>query len=483
MSLPPPPNPPPATPPAPTGPKIYRVGTLTYTRSALLQVMFWMLWGDFFFQLFESMTPVMVPLQLRWEGASDTLIGLISSQSAILAFCIYPIIGMQSDRKRSSLGRRRPFLLWCTPPVVLSLNLMGAAKPAGVWLHRTLSMLGGSGFTAAGCAIAWIALCSVMYVVFNAYIGQTYQYLFADVIPKEVMGKFFGLYRAVGALGNIAFNRWALGWAEAYTLHVYCLIGILYASAFFLIVWKVKEGAYPPPPPKKAGGGLAAAKKYIQECFTHPFYLNYYFISFFFWSSLVPLSFLVFFATSAGQPGYAATLGLSLKEFGQVKGWTFLIQIPTFFLMGPLIDRFHPIRISIIGMFLTSVTYFSCFWLIHGANSLLLWWSINQGAIAIYLGAGAALTPQMLPRERYGQFFSANQTFGYISLIATPPLCGLLLGVVRDYRYIFIFCGVLTALAFVALVLLYRQWKNLGGEQGFQPPVTTGVEAAASPVA
>ena len=191
----------------------------------------------------------------------------------------------------------------------------------------------------------------------------------------------------------------------------------------------------------------------------------------------------MFFATSAGQPGYAATLGLSLKEFGQVKGWTFLIQIPTFFLMGPLIDRFHPIRISIIGMFLTSITYFSCYWLIHGANSLLLWWSINQGAIAIYLGAGAALTPQMLPRERYGQFFSANQTFGYISLIATPPLCGLLLGVVRDYRYIFIFCGVLTALAFVALVLLYRQWKNLGGEQGFQPPVTTGVEAAASPVA
>ena len=482
MSLPAPPNIPPANPPAPTGPKVYRVGTLTYTRRGLLQVMFWMLWGDFFFQLFESVTPVMVPLQLRWEGASDTLIGFVSSQSAILAFCIYPIIGMQSDRHRSRLGRRRPFLLWFTAPVVLSLILMGAAKPAGAWLHQGLSLLGGSGFTAAGCAIAWIALCYILWVVFNAYIGQTYQYLFADVIPQQVMGKFFGFYRAVGALGNIAFNRWALGWAEAYTLHVYILIGLLYAGAFYMIVWKVKEGVYPPPPPRKSGGGLAAAKKYFRECFTHPFYVNYYLISFFFWSSLVPLSFLVFFATSAGQPGYAATLGLNLREFGQVKGWTFLIQIPTFFIVGPLADRFHPIRVSIVGMFLTSVTYFSCFWLIHGSNSLLVFWSLNQGAIAIYLGAGAALTPRMLPLDRYGQFFSANQTFGYISLIAMPPLCGLLLGIIRDYRYIFIFCGVCTSLACVALVTLFLQWRKLGGAQRFKPPITVSPETVAMPV-
>src|ERR1019366_3207153 len=448
MSLQSPLNIPPANPPAPTGPKVYRVGALTYTRGTLLQVMFWMLWGDFFFQLFESVTPVMIPLQLRWEGASDTLIGFVASQAAIPAFCIYPVIGMQSDRHRSSLGRRRPFLLWFTPPVVLSFILLGAAKPAGAWLHRGLSLLGGNSFTVAGCTIAWIVCCYVMWVIFNAYIGQVYSYLFADVIPQEVMGKFFGLYRAVGAIGNIVFNRWSLGWAEAYTLHVYILIGLLYAGAFFMIVWKVKEGAYPPPP-KKAGGGLAAMKQYIKECYTHPFYLNYYCTYFFFWGSLVPLSFLVFFATSAGQPGYAPTLGLTLQEFGQVKGWTFLIQIPTFFIVGPLADRFHPIRVSIVGMFLTSVTYYSCFWLIHGAASLLLWWSINQGAIAIVLGAGAALTPRMLPLDRYGQFVSANQTFAFMSLIVTPPLCGLLLGVVRDYRYIFIFCGACTTMAFV----------------------------------
>ena len=58
-------------------PQSYRVGTLVYTRSALIQVMFWMLWGDFFFQLFASLT-TLTTLLLRWNGANDTLIGLVS---------------------------------------------------------------------------------------------------------------------------------------------------------------------------------------------------------------------------------------------------------------------------------------------------------------------------------------------------------------------------------------------------------------------
>lgn len=456
----------------PLSPKVYRVGTLTYTKNALLQVMFWMLWGDFFYQLMESM-PMIVPLQLRWEGASDTLIGLLASPTALLAFCLYPMIGMQSDNHRGLLGRRRPFLAWCTPPAVLSLMLLGAAKPAGAVVYRVLHGLGlSSGLTLAGCTIAWIALCSISFVIFNAYITQVYQYLFVDVIPQEVMGKFIGLYRVVGALGSIAFNRWVLGHAQIHTFQVYVDISLLYAAAFYLIVWRVKEGDYPPPPPKPPGRRLGATiKRYVKECYSHPFYLNFYSLSFFFWGSLVPLSFIVFFATEAGRPGYAPTLGLSLAEFGRVKGWTFLIQIPVFFAAGPLCDRFHPIRVGLVGLFLISVSYFSCYWFVQGATSLLICWSLNQGALAIFLGAGAALTPRMLPRDRYGQYFSANQTFGYVSLIIGPPICGLLLGHLRDYRYVFIFCGLCTTATFVALIALYVQWKRLGGDKGFTPPI------------
>ena len=458
------------SPPSPAAePRTYRVGTLVYTRATLIPMMFWMLWGAFSFQILESV-PSVIPLQLRWEGASDSVLGLAGSQFAILSFFFFPIIGMQSDRRRGRLGRRRPFLLWCTPPVLLSLVLLGAAKPGGSFLHHALASLGPMKSTAEGCTIAWIFLCYTVFVIFNTYIGQNYQYLIADTVPSEVIGKFYGLFRAIGALGNLAFSRWFFGSARAHTFDVYCLVGLVFASAFLLIVWRVKEGEYPPPPPKKAGGGLTSMKTYCKECFSHPFYLNFYCISFFFWSSLVPLNFVTFFATEAGKPGYAATLGLSLQEFGQIKGWTFLIQIPVFFLIGPLIDRFHPLRVCIVGLLLTSVSYFACFWLIHGSSSLLLWWGVNQAALGIYLGAGAALTPRLLPRERYGQFFSAIQTFGFLPLIVTPPLCGLLLETIRDYRYLFILCGICTTLTFIASLTLYLQWKRLGGDRNFKPP-------------
>jgi MFS family permease len=454
------------------GPKLYRVGTLTYTKRTLLQVSFWMLWGDFFFQLFESM-PTVTPLLLRWQGASDMLIGLVGSLSSVISFFWSPVVATRSDRHRSQHGRRRPFLLWAIPPVALSLVLLGAVKPAGIWLHRFLSTVGGDSFTVAGCSIAWILVFVVIFLLFNAYIAQAYACLIPDVIPAEVMGKFSGIFRAVGALGSLAFNRWVLGWVEAYTFHVYLLIGLLFAGTFTLIIWKVKEGDYPPPPPKAPGGRLGAIKEYFQTCFLHRFYLNFFAISFFFWASLVPLGFVVFFGTKAGRPGYAPTLELSLQAFGEVKGWTYLVSIPVFFVVGFFVDRYHPIRIAVAGMLLTAASYFCCFWFVDDGKTLLLWWSINQAAIAVFLGAFTAMTPRVLPRERYGQFVSANYIFGMVGLTLTPPLIGWLLQRIADYRYVFIFCGVLTSLSLVALITLYAQWKKLGGDQHFTPPDPT----------
>ncbi len=80
---------------------IHRVGTLTYTRLALFQVMFWMLLGDFCLQLMEQLPIALVPLQLRWVSASDALIGFLTgSLPAFLGMLLNPFVGVQSDRNR-----------------------------------------------------------------------------------------------------------------------------------------------------------------------------------------------------------------------------------------------------------------------------------------------------------------------------------------------------------------------------------------------
>jgi maltose/moltooligosaccharide transporter len=462
----------PDTPPSPAGspPAVHRVGTLVYTRRALIEVMFWMFWGTFFFQVFQSM-PSVTPLLLRWHGAGDTTIALVSgSLTSLVSFFWYPVVGTWSDRHRGPLGRRRPFMLWATPPAALALFLLGIAGPAGRWIHAGLSAVLREAPGADACSVAWIGLFVVVFLFFNAFIVQTFACLIADVIPADVMGKFTGIYRAVGALGSLAFNAFAFGHAQAHTMLLYLAMGVIFTAAFSLGTWRIREGDYPPPPPKAAGGRLGAIREYLRTSFSHPFYVACFGITFFFWASLVPLNFVVFFSTQAGAPGYAPTLGLSLQEFGEVRGLTYIVQLPVFFLVGFLADRFHPIRVSVAGMAMTAASYFCCFFFVNGRSSLLFWWTANQAAIAVFLGGAMALSPRLFPRERYGQFISANLMIGMIGLVVSPPIVGWLLQRIGDYRYAFLFCGVLNALSLATLLLVYSMWRRLGGDEGYSPP-------------
>jgi MFS family permease len=452
--------------PAVSGPKAYRVGSLVYTPAALLTVMFWMLLGDLCLQIMEQLPTSLVPLQLRWATASDTLIGFVSgSLPAVLGILLNPVIGIQSDRHRGKLGRRRPFLLWSMPLVLVALLGLGFAKPVAAWL---------GGWTGAqspaAVEIGWIGGCMVLFVVANTYIMQIYQFLFVDVIPKEVMGRFVGCYRAVGALGAFVFHRFMFGHAEARTGLIYVIAAVLYCVSFSLLIWKVKEGEYGPPPPKQSFTKTAAS--YLTECFRNPFYLKVYSLAFCFWSSIVPFwTFLVFFGTKPGQDlGYAPTLGLSLESFGQVRGWCSLVQVPVFFLVGPLVDRFHPLRLGMVGMLLSSLTFFANFAFVHDKSTFTFWLITNFIAQAIYMGAYLAILPRLLPRQKYGQFFTANQIFGFAGVVIAPVLCGHLLETMKDYRFIHVWCGSCTLVGFFMSVVLYCHWRKLGGDAGYQPP-------------
>jgi len=383
----------------------------------------------------------------------------------VLGILLNPIVGMQSDRHRGRMGRRLPFLLAVTPVVMISLLGLGFSTP----ISSILAHLTGA-ISVPALKIGWIGGCMTVFVVANTYIFQVYQFLFVDVIPTAVMGKFVGFYRAIGALGVFAFNWFMFGHSENHMELIYVISVVLYGGAFSLLIWKVKEGDYPPPPPKTSLTSMA--RLYFTECFSNTFYIKLYSLAFFFWSAIVPLwSFLVFFGTKPGQVhGYAPTLGLSLQSFGEVRAWCSLVQVPVYFLVGPFVDRFHPLRIAMIGMLLSSLTYFANFFLDHDRFSLTLWLIINFIAQAIYMGAYLAIFPRLLPRKKYGQFFTANQIFGFVGVSLAPILCGWLLETVKDYRYIFVWCGGCTLIGVVMTFLLYRHWLALGGDENYSPP-------------
>src|SRR3954469_10640560 len=123
--------------------RTWRIGTLTYTRFGLLSVFFWMLWGDLCVNIMETIIPRIVPLQLARVGALAATIGLVtSSVPAGVELIVNPFVSTFSDRFRSRLGRRRPFILVCTPILALCLMAVGFSDMAAPQIHAALGRLG-----------------------------------------------------------------------------------------------------------------------------------------------------------------------------------------------------------------------------------------------------------------------------------------------------------------------------------------------------
>lgn len=461
---------------AETGGGRYTVGTLTYSRATLIKVFFWMLWGDFCVQLMEAVIPRLVPLQLKDLGASDTALGMITgSIPAAIYFIINPFISTYSDRYRSRLGRRRPFILYCTPILVMMLLALGYSESIAAGASGVIQSMGVV-VGAKTVAIGVIAVFLGLFTFFNIVVLATYYYLFQDVIPQQVIGKFTCFYRVVISVAQFVFNRWLLGYAETphtfdlgvahLTLNremIYLGSGVIYLFAFLLLVWQVKEGAYPEPAQKAARRAEGAVTVYLKECFSISFYLKLYLIGALYYVATIPVTtYNMFYATR--------TLGMSLEEFGSIMGWAALLSVGLYFVLGPLADRFHPLRLVIVGHLLILVTSALCFVFIHDARTFYYGTMIHTIATTTYLGGQISLFFRTFPREKFGQYASANSMVTAAAQFVTPIATGALLDWAANYRLIYLLSAVGGAAGVAASVMTYAHWKRLGGDEAYTPP-------------
>jgi MFS family permease len=246
--------------------------------------------------------------------------------------------------------------------------------------------------------------------------------------------------------------------------------------SFLLMCWRVKEGEYAPPPPnvKHRKGVFAAAQTYFRECFSHRFYLCYFLFTGLWMLGATCIQFQVFFAQS---------LGMSLGQFGKLQSY---LMIPSMVLIYPaasLADRLHPLRILLIGGCTMPVLYFLVFILAHSIPVYVTLMAIIVPINAFY---GACLGPTSMllwPKERYGQFGSANAmfyaSFGIVGSLGAGLFLDLLasrlpLGDNDYYRYIFLWISVFQMLAMVFLWQVYRGWQRHGGRSGYVPPSVSG---------
>ena len=442
--------------------KTWRAGTLTYTSSGLFALFAWLLWGDFAWAMKERAVYPIVQLMLRQFQASDFLAGfLLGTLPSGLGLLLGPIISYRSDRYRGRLGRRIPFLLGPTPIAALAIIGLAFCPLLGEYLHGILGIHSpGLNPSRLICFFFLWTLFDIATVIVNA----VYNGLINDVVPQPLLGRFYGLFRAISLGAGILFNFWIIGHAEAHFRWIFICIGVLYGVGFMLMCYRVKEGAYPPPPPSVPGAGLrGAVKGYFKECFTNRYYLWVF--------AACTLSAMAFMPYNLFSVFYAKSIDMSMATYGKVVAMNFFISLLLAYFLGMLADRFHPIRMGIAVILLYAVVTFWAGNFARTVPTFIVAMSCHNVISGMWFTSTASIALRLFPQTKFAQYASALGIVGSISTMSIAPIVGWFLDCSGHiYRYTFLIGSALAFLGFVATVILYRKFKQLGGPDNYIPP-------------
>jgi maltose/moltooligosaccharide transporter len=146
---------------------------------------------------------------------------------------------------------------------------------------------------------------------------------------------------------------------------------ILYTVGFGMMCLMVKEGKYSAPPEYAdgRGGAIAAFKTYGKECFS---------IEHYWWVFLTRMAIGASWGIGTFGVFGAKSIGLDLEQIGHLGGINSLVMSVAILGSGWLADRFHPIRVVLVGFVLQTITtpigLIWVFW--HPAPTVVYWFSL-----------------------------------------------------------------------------------------------------------
>jgi maltose/moltooligosaccharide transporter len=168
---------------------------------------------------FYAFNNFVLPPILKSFGASDLVIGLLSSTRSIEGAVIQPTVGALSDRVWTRIGRRRPFLL-------IGVPLSAAFFVAGAFVENLWTL----------------ALVIVLFSIFFNVAVDPYTALLADIAPLDQRGWLSGLATGVQLASSVAFllaiRELSAG---ASLLWAYVLVAVVLVASFGLTVVGIRE--------------------------------------------------------------------------------------------------------------------------------------------------------------------------------------------------------------------------------------------------
>jgi MFS family permease len=443
---------------------LWRAGTLTYTTGGLVILFCWILWGDFAWSMRGRLLEPIMPLLLNRFGASNTLITLLLNVlPAAISAILSPIVSYRSDRHRGRWGRRIPYILLATPMAALFMVGLAYSETIGGLIHHAL---GAGSPSLVTLTLAVFAMFSAGFDFAAIVTGSVFGALINDVVPKTLLGRFYGLFRILDLSAGIIFNYWLIGAAETHSQWMFAAIGTLYGVGVVMMCLMVKEGEYPPPPDVQPGerkNFFAAVKVYFKECFSKPYYL-WLFIG-------MTLSGMCFAPINIFSSLFAHSLGISMKRYGNYVGTCYIISGCLAYPLGVLVDRLHPLRMVILALALYAAAMLGGIFYATTPTRFLIALMVHTVLSGCYYTTSASLGQRLLPHSRFAQFASAAGLVSSAASIVLPLLFGYALDLSgSQYRYTFLMSSSLAVVAAILMLTVHTRFMRLGGPQAYVAP-------------
>ena len=378
--------------------KKYKCGTLEFTIFQIWSLFFWMLWGAVGMSMLGSTFNSATPFLYRNYGLSDTFIAVImGTVFSWMNVVINPILSTVSDNCRAKLGRRIPFILYTALPAALLMAAMPFYPylckflPENVLGIPTLALLLGFG--------------SIIYYFFYLFIAILYYYLIPDVVPAEIMGRFYGFFRVTSTLAGIVFSKFVFPYVASHPQIIYPAIGAFYLIAVGFLCFFVREGKYPEKPKKdktvpffkRIGNSLG---EYCKECFCSKYYWWYYIAGLVGGLSGCINIFLNFF--------YLDSCNMTMKDIGNFGVYIGIVTAVSCFVAGFVVDKLGAFPSALIAQFAMGMCYIGIGIFVDSFTTMLIWripLAITSGISAV---AGGRILVEVLPRSKFGMIASGR---------------------------------------------------------------------------
>ena len=403
-----------------------------------------------FWQMYNSVIPKILTYTFHLD---ETYSGVIMAADNVLALFLLPLFGAISDRCKSRMGRRMPFILTGTGCAVILMMLLPvldnsyAASPSSIKL------------------VLFVAVLGLLLIAMGIYRSPAVA-LMPDVTPKPLRSKANAIINLMGAVGGILYllitsvlysSARVAGLSHVNYLPLFAIVAgimILAIAVLFATIRERKlegemrewEAAHPeenlavkdesgneklPPEVKRSLGFLLAS-------------IALWFIGY----NAIETWFTTFADKMWGMALGDATLCLTIATAGAIVSY-----IP----VGIIASRIGRKKTILTGVIILAGCFFAGYLYTLGSNSFhpalfalfalvgLAWASINVNSLPMVV--------EMCKGSDIGKFTGYYYTASMAAQTITPIAAGWLLKHV-SYKALFLYAAVFVALAFLTMMMV-----------------------------